>query len=53
MAGYELRAAAGDAARTGGSFELEAYDAEHDLTVEAARRDRARFLGEALELAEA
>lgn len=52
MAGHELRAAAGDAARTGGSLELKAYDAEHDLMIDEARHDRARFLGRSLDLAE-
>jgi dienelactone hydrolase len=46
MAGFELRRA------SGGSHALDVrqYDADHEMAVDDARRDRAAFLGELLEL---
>jgi hypothetical protein len=46
MAGFELRRA------SGGSHALDVrqYDADHEIAVDDARRDRAAFLGELLEL---
>ncbi len=50
MAGFELRAAAGDRETT--SVRLETYDAEHDMSLRAARDDRLVFLRETLDLDE-
>jgi dienelactone hydrolase len=49
MAGYELRASAGDDGSA--SIRLETYDAEHDMTDPSALADRTAFLAEALGLA--
>lgn len=48
MAGFELRAAAGDAGE--GTVRLETYDAEHDMDVGPAWDDRLAFLVETLRL---
>ena len=46
MAGFELRRASGESH----ALDVRQYDADHEMHVDDARRDRVAFLAEVLEL---